>query len=150
MANPSAIEDKHLLIERTLPAPRSLVYQAFTDPKRIAQWMGPHGFVATTIEGDVREGGAWRSGMRAPDGTEHIASGVYREVVPNERLVFTYAWEEGGARGHETVCRVELSDAGAQTRLVFSQGPFETRSSAEGHNGGWSQAFEKLATAVAA
>lgn len=146
-ANASAAE--YLRIERTLPAPRPLVYLAFTEPARMLQWFGPHGFEGTTLDVDVREGGAWRGGMRGPDGVEHVASGVYREVVPNERLVFTYAWEEQGVRGHETVCRVELVDLGAQTRLVFTQGPFQTVSSAKGHEGGWSEAFERLASSVA-
>jgi uncharacterized protein YndB with AHSA1/START domain len=150
MAKPSAKDDKHLHIERTLPAARGLVYQAFTDPQRMLQWFGPHGFSATTIELDVRKGGSWRGGMRGPDGGEMIASGVYREIVPNERLVFTYAWEEHGVRGHETVCCLELSDEGNQTRMVFTQGPFESAKSSAGHQGGWSEAFEKLARAVSA
>jgi uncharacterized protein YndB with AHSA1/START domain len=148
MLSPSANDADHLYIERTLPAPRALVYQAFTDPQRMLHWFGPHGFVATSVELDVRVGGAWRGGMRGPDGKERIASGVYREVMPNERLAFTYAWESDGARGPETLCRVELHDEGRQTRMVFTQGAFETAASADGHRGGWSEAFEKLAQAV--
>ena len=149
MAKPNASSAEHLRIERTLPAPRALVYQAFTEPARMMRWFGPHGFTATTITLDVREGGAWRGGMRGPDGTEQIASGVYREVVPDQRLVFTYAWESAGVRGHETVCQVELSDDGPHTRLVFTQGPFETAESSQNHQAGWAEAFEKLSSAVA-
>lgn len=149
MALPSANDDNRLRIERTLPAPRALVYQAFTDPQRMLKWFGPHGFTATSVDLDVRVDGRWRGGMRGPDGKELIASGAYREVVANERLVFTYAWEDAGVRGHETVCRVELFDHAGQTRMVFTQGPFETEPTAAGHRGGWSEAFEKLAQAVA-
>jgi uncharacterized protein YndB with AHSA1/START domain len=150
MPQPSASDPNHLRIERTLPAPRSLVYRAFTEPERMRHWFGPHGFNATTVTLDVRVGGAWRGGMRGPDGKELIASGVYREVVPNERLAFTYAWEgDDGQRGHETLCRLELSDAGAQTKLLFTQGPFETPDAAQGHCEGWTEAFEKLGQAVA-
>ena len=149
MPLPSANVVDHLRIERTLPAPRRAVYRAFTEPEHMLQWFGPHGFVATTVQLDVRAGGAWRGGMRGPDGKERVASGVYREVVPEQRLVFTYAWEDGGERGHETVCTVELSDAGRMTRLVFTQGPFETSAATEGHQGGWSEAFEKLCAEVA-
>jgi len=147
----SANAAEQLCIERTLPAPRSLVYRAFTEPERMLQWFGPHGFVATLAQLDVRAGGAWRGGMRGPDGKERIASGVYREVVPEQLLVFTYAWETDGRRGHETLCRVELSDLadGRQTRLIFRQGPFETSEAAVGHQGGWREAFEKLASKVA-
>jgi uncharacterized protein YndB with AHSA1/START domain len=146
---PSTSDAEFLRIERTLPAPRALVYRAFTDPARMMNWFGPHGFSATAIQLEVRVGGAWRGGMRGPDGRELIASGVYREVVPNERLVFTYAWEEDGVRGHETVCQVELSDADQHTLMRFTQGPFPTAADAEGHQGGWTEAFEKLARAVA-
>lgn len=149
MAKPGASDAEHLYIERTLPAPRAQVFQAFTEPARMLRWFGPHGFVGTRLDIDLRVGGAWRGGMRGPDGEELVASGVYREIVPNERLVFTYAWEEGGVRGHETVCHVELSDEGRHTRLTFRQGPFQSRDSAKGHEGGWSQAFEKLAGEVA-
>jgi uncharacterized protein YndB with AHSA1/START domain len=148
MASPSARDDNHLHIERTLPAPRARVYRAFTEPARMMNWFGPHGFEATHVTLDVRVGGAWRGGMRGRDGVELVASGVYREVVENERLVFTYAWEEGGVRGHETLCKLELSDAGEQTRLLFSQGPFATPESARDHQGGWGEAFEKLAARV--
>lgn len=149
MAKSNESDAEHLLIERTLPAPRELVFRAFTEPARMLHWFGPHGFDATTIDVELREGGAWRGGMRGPDGKELIASGVYREVVPYERLVFTYAWEEQGVRGHETVCRVELRERGAQTLLVFTQGPFESVDSARSHEGGWGEAFEKLAAEVA-
>lgn len=149
MAKPSASDAEYLHIERTLPAPRAQVFQAFTEPSRLMRWFGPHGFQATHVQVDLRVGGAWRGGMRGPDGVELVASGVYREIAVNERLVFTYAWEEGGVRGEETVCRVELADEGAHTRLSFSQGPFQARESAQGHQGGWSQAFEKLAREAA-
>jgi uncharacterized protein YndB with AHSA1/START domain len=150
MAKPSANDDKHLYIERTLPAPRALVYRAFTEPQRLLRWFGPHGFDASTITLELCEGGAWRGGMRGPDGKELIASGVYREIVPDQLLVFTYAWENAGVRGHETVCRLELSDQGVHTRLVFTQGPFETAAAALDHQGGWGEAFEKLPRAVTA
>lgn len=149
MATASAHDAEFLHIERTLPAPRTLVYRAFTDPGRMLEWFGPHGFDATGLQLDVRVGGRWRGGMRGPDGRELIASGVYREVVADQRLVFTYAWEHDGVRGHETVCELELSDAGQQTLLRFSQGPFETAADASDHQSGWGEAFEKLAEAVA-
>jgi uncharacterized protein YndB with AHSA1/START domain len=148
MSAPSVNDADFLQIERTLPAPRALVYQAFTDPARMLEWFGPHGFSATTVQLDVRVGGAWRGGMRGPDGKERIASGIYREVIPNQRLVFTYAWEQDGARGHETVCEVDLTDAGKHTHLRFTQGRFPSAAEANGHQGGWTEAFEKLAQTV--
>lgn len=149
MFAPNPSDANQLRIERTIPAPRDRVYRAFIDPARMRQWFGPHGFEATFVELDVRVGGAWRGGMRGPDGKELIASGVYREIVADERLVFTYAWERDGVRGFETLCQLELSDEGRGTRLRFVQGPFETPADARDHQGGWGEAFEKLAQAVA-
>ncbi|RYZ04232.1 MAG: SRPBCC domain-containing protein [Myxococcales bacterium] len=148
MAKANESDAEHLRIERTLPAPRELVYRAFTEPSRMLRWFGPHGFEATTIDLDLQEGGAWRGGMRGSDGKELIASGVYRQIVPSELLVFTYAWEEEGVRGHETLCRVELHEHGGQTRLVFTQGPFESAEATRSHAGGWGEALEKLESEV--
>jgi uncharacterized protein YndB with AHSA1/START domain len=145
----SEIAANHLRIERTLPAPRGAVFRAFTDPARMLKWFGPHGFVATFVQLDVRVGGSWRGGMRGPDGKELVASGVYREIVEGRRLVFTYAWESAGARGFETLCCLELSDDEQSTRLIFTQGPFEAPADALDHRAGWGEAFEKLGQAVA-
>jgi uncharacterized protein YndB with AHSA1/START domain len=148
MLAPDQSHANHLRIERALPAPRRIVYRAFTEPARMMRWFGPHGFVATFAELDVRVGGAWRGGMRGPDGKELIASGVYHEVVSDQRLVFSYAWEQDGVRGFETRCTLELRDEAQGTRLTFEQGPFETPAAAVGHRGGWGEAFEKLAQVV--
>ena len=60
--------------------------------------------------------------MRAPDGTEHRLSGIYREIVEDELLVFTHAWEdEHGKRGHETVVTVRFADQDGKTKLTFHQ-----------------------------
>ena len=74
---------------RTFDAPRERVFQAWTDPIHLAQWWGPHGFTNPVCEVDLRVGGAWRIDMQAPDGTIYPNKGVYREVVPPDRLVFS-------------------------------------------------------------
>jgi uncharacterized protein YndB with AHSA1/START domain len=77
-----------LVITRVFDAPRKLVFQAWTDPKRLAQWWGPRGFTTSIREMDVRPGGAWRYAMRGPDGHDYPFDGVYLEVIEPERLVF--------------------------------------------------------------
>jgi len=83
--------ERELFITRTFDAPRRLVFQAWTDPKQLAQWWGPHGFTNPICELDVRPGGAIRIHMRGPDGAVYPMTGVYREIVAPERLVFTSA-----------------------------------------------------------
>lgn len=84
--------------------------------------------------------------MVAPDGVEHRLSGVYEEIVQDELIVFTHAWlDENGKRGHETVVTVRLEDEGNKTRLTFEQAFFDSVESRDGHQGGWTQCFERLA-----
>ena len=135
-----------LVIERTFDAPRALVWEAWTKREHMLQWSCPHGFRITECDGDVRPGGAWRSCMVSPEGTEHRNGGVYKEVAPPERLVFTFAWkDETGKPGHETLCTVTLKEEGGKTRMTFRQEVFESVSSRDGHADGWSQSFERLA-----
>ncbi len=81
-----------LTIKRRLKAPPAKVFAAWTDPKQIAEWMGPEGMRTKLSEADPRVGGRYRFIMCGPDGEDHDVSGIYREVVPNEKLVFTWAW----------------------------------------------------------
>ena len=81
-----------LTIRRHFNASPSKLYAAWTDPKQIAKWMGPEGIDALHSEADPRVGGRYRFVMKGTDGEEHDVSGTYREVVPGEKLVFTWAW----------------------------------------------------------
>ncbi|MGA8708159.1 MAG: SRPBCC family protein [Steroidobacteraceae bacterium] len=86
--------DRRILIERTLHAPRALVWQAWTDPKQIIRWWGPNGFSTTVEVMDVRPGGVWQYVMHGPDGTDYPNRSVFREVIAPERIIFTHG---GGA-----------------------------------------------------
>jgi uncharacterized protein YndB with AHSA1/START domain len=84
--------DRELVLIRVLNAPREKVYRCWTDPKLLMQWFTPPPFTTPFAEIDVRAGGSSLITMRGPDGTEYPNRGVYLEVVPNERLVFTDAY----------------------------------------------------------
>lgn len=73
-------------------------------------------------------------------------SGVYREIVPDERLVFTHAWEnDDGTRGNETVVTVLFADAGpGKTKITFKQSGFDSTEASTGHQGGWRECLDKL------
>jgi uncharacterized protein YndB with AHSA1/START domain len=139
--------DRELTISGVFDAPRELVFQAWTDPAQLARWWGPHGFSAPSVALDVTPGGAWRTCMRNDaDGGELWASGVYREVVAPERLVFTYAWDTAdGVPGHETLVTVTFDDLGDRTRMTFHQAAFQTVQDRDDHEGGWSECFDDLA-----
>jgi uncharacterized protein YndB with AHSA1/START domain len=137
---------RELSITRVFDAPRRLVFKAWTEPDRAAQWWGPRGFTTISCEMEVRPGGAYRRCMRSPEGTVHCTRGVYREVVVPERLVFTSAWEDGdGAPGHETLVTVTFAEHDGKTRLTLHQGLFDSVESRNGHQVGWASCLERFA-----
>ncbi|QCI67420.1 SRPBCC domain-containing protein [Phreatobacter stygius] len=78
---------------RTFNAPRDRVFEAWTDPRHVARWWGPHGSINHVRALDVRPGGAWRIEQHAPDGAVHHFKGIYLEVVAPERIVNTFHME---------------------------------------------------------
>ena len=99
----SAEKDCDFVITRTFNAPRELVWQAWTDPARMAQWWGPRDFTNPVCELDVRPGGAYRIVMRAPDGAEYPLKGTFKEVSKPDRLVMVMDCSEHSAEWHDQV-----------------------------------------------
>jgi uncharacterized protein YndB with AHSA1/START domain len=81
------------ILTRVFDAPRSLVYDAYTNPKHIEKWWGRRNMKTVVEKMDVRPGGAWRYVQYAPDGKEFAFRGEYREIVPQERIVSTFEYE---------------------------------------------------------
>src|SRR5882672_2745830 len=105
--------DREITATRIFDAPRELVFEAWTDPKHIAQWWGPNGFTNTIHSMDVRPGGEWDFIMHGPDGTNYKNKNVYLEVVRPERLVYDHAtWPV-----HRVT--VTFDDLGEKTRLTM-------------------------------
>ena len=139
-----------LVLTRRFDAPRELVFRMWTEPEHLAHWSGPRGFTTPHHETDLRPGGAYRACLRAPDGSEHWVQGVYREIAPPERLVFTHAWEDGTGRpGPQTLVTVTFAERAGQTEMTLHQALFESEASRDGHRGGWSSSFERLAEHLA-
>ena len=111
--------DSQMLITREFDAPPDLVYKAWTTPELVMKYWAGHRGQMTLAEIDLREGGAWRYVMTAGEGFEVGFHGEYREIVPNERLVYTEMYEGAEAEGAEPVVNVatftELE--GGRTRL---------------------------------
>ena len=103
-------------IVRVFDAPRALVWQAWTDPKMLAQWFGPRGFSSTVPELDLRVGGSLRIVMHGPDGNDYPMKGTFREVVAPERLVFSnIAIDNEGKHLLEGVTTVTFTEQGGKT-----------------------------------
>jgi uncharacterized protein YndB with AHSA1/START domain len=149
-----------LCITRTFNAPRELVWRAWTDPEMAKNWSGPKQFPARHVELGKKPGDRWRICLRGcPPGTltpvDLWQGGVLREIVPPERLVYTYAWDRRSDVGlpedgdpHETLITVLFQEQDGKTTMHFHQTPFATAAERDGHNGGWSSSFERLADLV--
>lgn len=151
----SKVNDRELMLTALIDAPREKVFRAWTDPELITQWFTPHPWKTTHAELDVRAGGSSMVVMADPDGNEFPNHGVYLEVVPNEKLVFTdaftSAWEPAEKPFFTGVLTFE--DEGGKTRYTVRALHWTPESRAEhekmGFHEGWAQATRQLAETVA-
>jgi uncharacterized protein YndB with AHSA1/START domain len=86
--------DREIVMTRIIDAPREFVWKACTDPDTIPKWWAPKSTLVTVDKMEVKPGGVWRFLVRGPDGEDYAFSGVYREKVPPERLVYTSGFED--------------------------------------------------------
>jgi uncharacterized protein YndB with AHSA1/START domain len=110
---------------REFDAPRELVFAAWTDPKHLAQWWGPHGFSTTTHSFDLRLGGVWRFVMHGPDGRDYQNRITFEEIVRPERIVYRH----GGGDDVEPVQfrqTVIFEDLGQRRTRMTWRGDFPT------------------------
>jgi uncharacterized protein YndB with AHSA1/START domain len=110
--------DDQILITREFDAPRHLVYEAWTTPELVLQWWHAKRGEMKVAEIDLRVGGRWRYAMVTEDGVEVAFNGEYRELVPNERIVSTEAYE-AAPEGGETVNTLTLSEADRRTTATI-------------------------------
>jgi len=110
--------DREVMITRVVDASRRVVFDAWTNPRHVSQWLlGPEGWTMPVCEIDLRPGGSWRYVWRKSDGSELAMGGSYREVVPPERLVSTEKW---GPEWPETVNSLVLAESGGQTTITLT------------------------------
>ena len=126
----STPSERELAVTRDFDAPRELVFDAWTKPEHITSWMlGPEGWTMPVCEVDLRPGGAWRFVWRGAGGKEMGMDGVYREVAPPERMVFT---EPGAATGPRRSTPSVLAEEDDGTRLTYTMLYSSTRRSRRG------------------
>jgi len=139
--NPSL--EIELELRRVLPARLDAVFEAWTRPEVLTAWCAPGPLSTPRAEVDLRPGGRYRIEMAEPGGATHVAVGTYREVVRNERLVFTWRWE--GADPAETLVTVEFHPRGEETELVLRHQRFPSAQERDRHGEGWEGCLAKLA-----
>ena len=131
-----------LTIKRRFKAAPAKVFAAWTDPEKVKHWMGPGEVKVLSTEGDARLGGRFRWVMQTPNGEKHDVSGVYREFVPNEKLVFTWAWISTPER--ESLVTLTFKPDGDGTLFTMVHEQFFDEAARDSHNGGWTGAMAKL------
>jgi len=143
-----------LELSRTFNAPRELVFQAWTEADQFKQWFGAAacgGATLQTVKLDVRVGGKYRIQVRQADGEYYTTVGVYREVQPPERLVFTWQFEKDGAGEEfgeveppEMLVTLEFKARGHQTELILTHEKFASPESRDRHLQGWTRCLDSL------
>ncbi|MBX9591813.1 MAG: SRPBCC domain-containing protein [Hyphomonadaceae bacterium] len=133
-----------LTLKRRIKASPAQVFGAWTDAKKIVQWFGPHETVAGSVRADmdVRPGGRYQMNFRTEDGESHQVGGVYREVVPGSRLVFTWAWHSTPER--QSLVTVTVAADGEGTLLTLHHEQFFDEKARDGHEHGWTGTLDKL------
>jgi uncharacterized protein YndB with AHSA1/START domain len=131
-----------LTIKRRFNAPPEKVFSAWTDPEKVKRWMGPGDVKTIRAENDLRAGGRFRIVMQAPSGEEHDVSGVYREVIANEKLVYTWAWKTMPER--ESLVTIIFKPDGTGTLLTLTHEKFFDEDARDRHRQGWDGALVKL------
>jgi uncharacterized protein YndB with AHSA1/START domain len=105
--------DREIVSTRRFDAPRERVFEAFSDPSRLARWWGPKGFTNTFDEFDLRPGGAWRFVMHGPNGADYQNESLFLEVVKQERIVFRHL------SGHRFEMTITLAEEDGGTRVTW-------------------------------
>ncbi len=146
-ARPPELE---VVITRTFDAPRELVFRMWTEPEHFARWWGPKGFTNPVCELDARPGGAILVHMRAPNGVVYPMIGMFREVAPCERLVFTSIAEDGqGNAALDEITTVTFAAEGSKTKVTVRSKAVGVAPAAPfmlaGMEKGWSQSLDRLA-----
>lgn len=133
-----------LSLRRRIKASPERVFEAWTDPRLIAEWWGcPETRAVPVAEFDVREGGSFRIAMQTEDGALHEVRGTYREVLPARRLVFT--WNRIGTAEPETLVSVALRADGDGTVLMLTHEQFADEAVRDQHDHGWTASLDRLA-----
>lgn len=149
---PRSNSTEEIIIVRRCKAPRDLVWQVWTDPRHVEKWWGPFGPDGTSSDIDLRIGGTYYVGLRAPDGTEHPSRGVISELAPLEKIVMTGDPDARDACGAglppKAVVTIRFEDDSLGTKVTL-KAVFESeaaRIAAQDHNFlvSWTATFETL------
>lgn len=131
-----------LTLVRKIKASPAKVWAAITEPDQMLKWWGPDAGPTLSVDADVRPGGRYSVVFRTMDGVERNPTGIYREVVAPERLVFT--WDLPGAAEPETLVTFLLRPIDTGTELTLTHALLPDEAACKSHEMGWSGLLDKL------
>ncbi len=151
-----------LTITRLFNAPAKLVWKAWAEPQHFMRWWGPKNFTCPVCTTDFRVGGKYLWCMRGPDGRDYWSTGVFREIVPLKRIVYTdaFADEKGnvvpasyhGLPGEdwplEMTVTITFEESGGKTTMTLVHAGHPAGLMSEMASAGWNQSFDKLAESL--
>ncbi|MBX7152698.1 SRPBCC domain-containing protein [bacterium] len=151
-------DTKELVITRIFDAPRELVWKAWTDPQHLMRWWGPKNFTSPLCKIDLRVGGKYLFCMRSAEGQEFWSTGVYKEIVPPERIVWTdnFADKDGnivpasslgipGDWPDELLVTLTFEDIGGKTKMTLVHKGLPAGEMIDMTSTGWNESLDKLA-----
>lgn len=113
------VGDREMMITRLIQAPCKRVFAAWSDPQKISQWWGPHGFSTTTKSMDFRAGGSWDHVMHGPDGRDYPNYITYETITPNKLIQYKHASKADGATDFQVIVSFEEQQNGKATLMTF-------------------------------
>jgi uncharacterized protein YndB with AHSA1/START domain len=138
-----------LIMKRTFPASCERLFAMWTTEELLKKWFCPSdGMTIPVAEADARVGGSYRIVMQNKDGVTHSPSGVYEEVVANEKLVFSWKWANSDVITRVSIDFVAISDS--ETEMTLTHEGFPENKMRDSHNEGWEGCLSRLAAAAAA
>lgn len=149
--------DQELVITRFFDAQRELVWKAWTKSEHLMQWWGPKYFTAPVIKIDFRVGGKYLWCMRSPEGEEYWSTGIYREIVEQEKLVTTDSFSDAqgnvvpasyyGMSGDwplELLVTVIFEENDGKTKITLRHEGIPAGESRDSAKAGWNESLDKL------
>ena len=149
VARPGFADRPSLTLTRRFRARPEKVWAAWTEPGSLIAWFCTTKAKPGTLRADldVRVGGRYRISFDMESGEHSEVGGIYREVVPNERLVFSWAWHSTPER--ESLVTVSIKPDAGGTLMVFTHEQFFDEAARDGHNKGWTELFAQLERVLA-
>jgi uncharacterized protein YndB with AHSA1/START domain len=135
-------ERPSLTVNRRIKASPAKVFKALTDPAIVGQWFGEGAADSKTIEIDLKVGGKYHFGFTGRDGSKNDVMGVFREVSPPERLVYSWAWKSTPER--ESLVTIEVRPDGDGSMLSLTHENFFDADARDRHNMGWGYGLDAL------